>query len=31
MSLVLTFLFEYTNWSLDSDFMYNSILKKISN
>ena len=28
MSLVLTFLFEYTNWSLGSDFTYNSITKK---
>ena len=26
MSLVLTYLFEYRNWSLGSDFMYNSIM-----
>ena len=25
-NLVLTFLFEYTNWSFGSDFLYNSII-----
>ena len=30
MSLVLTFFFEYRNWSLGSDFMYNFIIAHLS-